>query len=80
MPIHVGLVGCIIGKGGSFINHIREVSGSRISISKMADPVTNQRVFTVTGSVEANEKALALLFAQLESEKEKRLENAEEDD
>jgi heterogeneous nuclear rnp K-like protein 2 len=72
LSIPSDMVGCIIGKGGVLINHIRRLSGSRISIEKLPD-ADNQRLFTLTGTLTSNEKALNLLYAQLESEKKKRL-------
>ncbi|KAI8641914.1 hypothetical protein BD408DRAFT_417327 [Parasitella parasitica] len=62
------MVGCIIGKGGSKINEIRQLSGSHI---KIADPHgdTNERLVTVTGTPESNQMALYLLYSRLESEK-----------
>ena len=72
LSIPSDMVGCIIGKGGVLINHIRRLSGSRISIEKLPD-ADNQRLFTVTGTTACNEKALNLVYAQLESEKKKRL-------
>ncbi|ORZ19746.1 eukaryotic type KH-domain (KH-domain type I) [Absidia repens] len=68
------MVGCIIGKGGSKISEIRELSGSRISIAKIPHDETGERMFTIQGTSEANERALYLLYGQLESEKERRLE------
>jgi hypothetical protein len=61
-------VGCIIGKGGSKINEIRQVSGSHI---KIAEPHgnTNERLVTITGTPECNQMALYLLYSRLESEK-----------
>ncbi|ORZ08662.1 hypothetical protein BCR42DRAFT_141621 [Absidia repens] len=62
------MVGCIIGKGGSKINEIRQISGSHI---KIMDPIddTNERLVTVTGTHESNQMALYLLYSRLESEK-----------
>lgn len=71
VPIPAAMVGCIIGRRGIFINQIRMESGSRISISKTTDPVTSQRIFTVMGTPESNEKALAMLYKQLDSERER---------
>ncbi|KAI8340658.1 hypothetical protein BC941DRAFT_347783 [Chlamydoabsidia padenii] len=68
------MVGCIIGKGGSKISEIRQLSGSRISIAKIPHDETGERMFTIQGTSEANERALYLLYGQLESEKERRLE------
>ncbi|KDN42600.1 hypothetical protein K437DRAFT_158418 [Tilletiaria anomala UBC 951] len=66
------MVGCIIGKGGSKITEIRRLSGSRISIAKVAHDETGERMFTIQGTPESNEKALFLLYNQLETEKERR--------
>lgn len=73
ISIPADMVGCIIGKGGSKISEIRRLSGSRISIAKTPHDETGERMFTIQGSAEANEKALFLLYNQLESEKERRL-------
>jgi len=67
------MVGCIIGRNGSKITEIRRLSGSKISIAKMPHDETNERMFTIVGTPEANEKALFLLYNQLESEKERRV-------
>ncbi|CAG8496384.1 12414_t:CDS:2 [Cetraspora pellucida] len=58
---------------GSKISEIRRLSGSRISIAKTPHDETGERMFTIQGTPEANEKALYLLYNQLESEKERRL-------
>ncbi|KAG0306441.1 RNA binding protein, heterogenous nuclear RNP-K like protein [Dissophora globulifera] len=73
ISIPADMVGCIIGKGGSKISEIRRLSGSRISIAKTPHDETGERMFTIVGSLEANEKALYLLYGQLEVEKDKRL-------
>ncbi|KAI8340737.1 hypothetical protein BC941DRAFT_418050 [Chlamydoabsidia padenii] len=67
------MVGCIIGKAGSKISEIRQLSGSRISIAKVPHDDSGERMFTIQGTPESNERALFLLYAQLESEKERRL-------
>ncbi|KAI9483013.1 MAG: hypothetical protein EXX96DRAFT_127524 [Benjaminiella poitrasii] len=67
------MVGCIIGKGGSKISEIRQLSGSRISIAKVPHDDSGERMFTIQGTPEANERALYLLYGQLENEKERRL-------
>ncbi|KAL0951073.1 hypothetical protein HGRIS_007811 [Hohenbuehelia grisea] len=67
------MVGCIIGRSGSKITEIRRLSGSRISIAKTPHDETGERMFTIIGTPEANEKALFLLYNQLESEKERRV-------
>ena len=67
------MVGCIIGRGGTKITEIRRLSGSKISIAKAPHDDTGERMFTIIGTPEANEKALFLLYNQLESEKERRV-------
>jgi heterogeneous nuclear rnp K-like protein 2 len=67
------MVGCIIGRSGSKITEIRRLSGSKISIAKTPHDETGERMFTIVGTPEANEKALFLLYNQLESEKERRV-------
>ena len=74
------MVGCIIGKGGSKITEIRRLSGSRISIAKVPHDETGERMFTIQGTPEANEKALFLLYNQLETEKERRQNSAGAED
>ncbi|ODO05291.1 cytoplasmic protein [Cryptococcus wingfieldii CBS 7118] len=70
------MVGCIIGRGGSKITEIRRLSGSRISIAKVPHDETGERMFTIQGTPEATERALMLLYSQLESEKERRVNGA----
>ena len=67
------MVGCIIGRSGTKITEIRRLSGSKISIAKTPHDETGERMFTIIGSPESNEKALFLLYHQLESEKERRV-------
>lgn len=67
------MVGCIIGRSGTKITEIRRLSGSKISIAKTPHDDTGERMFTIVGTPEANEKALFLLYNQLESEKERRV-------
>ncbi|OMJ29882.1 RNA-binding protein rnc1 [Smittium culicis] len=70
------MVGCIIGKAGSRITEIRRLSKSRIAIEKAKEGDENaDRLFTITGSPENNERALLLLYGQLEAEKSRRLAN-----
>jgi heterogeneous nuclear rnp K-like protein 2 len=73
------MVGCIIGKGGSKISEIRRISGSQISIAKMPHDESGERMFTIQGPVESNEKALFYLYNSLEAEKQKRAEAAAAD-
>lgn len=72
-------MGCIIGRGGTKINEIRTQSGAKISIAKDAHDESGERMFTITGSSEALEKALFLLYGQLEGEKEKRIQNQKQE-
>lgn len=66
------MVGCIIGRAGSKISEIRKSSGARISIAKAPHDETGERMFTIMGSAAANEKALYLLYENLEAEKMRR--------
>lgn len=66
------MVGCIIGRGGSKISEIRKSSGARISIAKAPHDETGERMFTIMGSAASNEKALYLLYENLEAEKMRR--------
>lgn len=66
------MVGCIIGRAGSKISEIRKSSGARISIAKAPHDDSGERMFTITGSAAANEKALYLLYENLEAEKLRR--------
>jgi len=68
------MVGCIIGKGGSKISDIRKNSGARISIAKAPHDESGERMFTITGTSASNEKALYLLYENLEAEKTRRSE------
>ena len=72
ISIPADMVGCIIGRGGSKISEIRKSSGARISIAKGPHDETGERMFTIMGSGPANEKALYLLYENLEAEKLRR--------
>ncbi|KAL1897180.1 RNA binding protein, heterogenous nuclear RNP-K like protein [Ceratocystis pirilliformis] len=72
------MVGCIIGRAGSKISEIRRSSGARISIAKSAHDDTGERMFTIMGTAKANEKALYLLYENLEAEKMRRSQQANE--
>lgn len=72
ISIPADMVGCIIGRGGSKISEIRKSSGARISIAKAPHDDTGERMFTITGGPQANEKALYLLYENLEQEKMRR--------
>lgn len=71
------MVGCIIGRGGSKISEIRKSSGARISIAKAPHDESGERMFTITGSAASNEKALYLLYENLEAEKMRRSQQQE---
>ncbi|KAI6916053.1 hypothetical protein D0860_04632 [Hortaea werneckii] len=72
ISIPADMVGCIIGRAGSKISEIRRSSGARISIAKAPHDETGERMFTITGGQSANEKALYLLYENLENEKMRR--------
>lgn len=72
ISIPADMVGCIIGRGGTRIQEIRRASGARISIAKAPHDDTGERMFTIMGSSSSNEKALYLLYENLEAEKQRR--------
>jgi len=72
------MVGCIIGRGGSKISEIRKSSGARISIAKAPHDESGERMFTITGTAGSNEKALYLLYENLEAEKMRRQQSPQE--
>lgn len=68
------LVGVIIGKGGSKINEIRQMSASHIKIMEpgagaMAGGGENERLVTITGPPQNIQVAVQLLYQRLEQEK-----------
>lgn len=79
ISIPADMVGCIIGRGGSKISDIRKSSGARISIAKAPHDESGERMFTITGSAAANEKALYLLYENLEAEKTRRSQAPQDD-
>ncbi|KAK9470262.1 uncharacterized protein V1510DRAFT_370582 [Dipodascopsis tothii] len=72
ISIPADMVGCIIGRGGTKIQEIRRISGARISIAKQPHDESGERMFTIKGTTDENEKALFLLYEQLEAEKVRR--------
>lgn len=62
------MVGAVIGRGGTKINEIRHLSGSVIKINEPSENST-ERLVTITGSQDANQLALYMLYARLENEK-----------
>lgn len=78
------MVGAIIGKGGTKINEIRQMSGSMIRINEPNEevpggaeagpggatgPSGTERMVTITGTPESNQMALYLLYQRIESER-----------
>jgi hypothetical protein len=58
------MIGGIIGKGGTKINEIRQLSGSVIKIHEPLDD-SNERLVTITGTTESNQMALYMLYSRL---------------
>lgn len=67
------IVGALIGKNGSRIQGVRKISGAAIGISEEVEG-KSERVFTLTGSARAVEKAKSLLYHNLEREEQRRAE------
>jgi heterogeneous nuclear rnp K-like protein 2 len=66
------IVGALIGKLGARINGVRKITGATIAIS---DGGEDERVFTITGSAQAVEKAKQMIYQNFKREEERR--NAE---
>ncbi|XP_067834480.1 poly(rC)-binding protein 2-like isoform X6 [Heptranchias perlo] len=62
------LIGCIIGRQGSKINEIRQMSGAQIKISNPAEGSTDRQI-TITGSAANISLAQYLINASLETAK-----------
>lgn len=80
IKVPADMVGCIIGRGGKKITEIRNLSGSKITISPVDTnnnnkDGTNEREFTITGTSDNIDQALFLIYAQLDQEKQRRLNN-----
>ncbi|BFZ55747.1 RNA binding protein, heterogenous nuclear RNP-K like protein [Savitreella phatthalungensis] len=71
ISIPADLVGCVIGKAGGKITEIRRASGSKIAIAKEHDDA-GERMLTVSGPAANTDKALFLIFREVEAEKERR--------
>lgn len=67
------IVGALIGKNGSRIQGVRKVSGATIAISDETEG-KSERIFTITGTPHAVEKAKDLLYHNLEREEQRRAE------
>lgn len=63
------MIGSIIGKAGSKINEIRSLSGSAIKINE--EEQNGERMVTVTGSAEANQMALYLIYQKIDADLKK---------
>lgn len=63
MVIPNGLIGCVIGKAGSKINEIRQLSGATIKISN-SEEGTKNRTVTINGAPEAINLAQYLITAR----------------
>lgn len=70
------MVGALIGKNGSRIQGVRKVSGAMIGIGEAVEG-SDERVFTITGTQQAVEKAKLLLYHNLEREEQRRAEAIE---
>jgi len=64
MSIPNDLIGCIIGRGGTKINEIRQLSGANIKISGSEEGLSD-RVITITGLPESINAAVYLINARL---------------
>lgn len=62
-----GLIGCVIGKGGSKINEIRQLSGANIKISNTEEGSKNRTV-TINGTPEAINVARYLITLGMQSQ------------
>merc|ERR1719273_3061361 len=66
IPIPESLIGYVIGRGGSTIKEIRNLSRAQIKISNKGDTaVGGDRKVTITGTRQANETAVALVNEKL---------------
>ncbi|KAJ3040139.1 hypothetical protein HK097_002647 [Rhizophlyctis rosea] len=64
------LVGAIIGKSGSKINEIRHMSGCQIKIGD-AQYGQKDRLVTITGTPDAGQMAVYMIYSRLEVEKQR---------
>lgn len=73
------MAGCIIGRGGKKVGELRREAGANISIAKEGGTGVNdsERLISVSGSNEAVQKALRLLYETLEMEKVRRMNEAQ---
>lgn len=78
IAIPADMIGCVIGKGGSFINQVRRASGARLRIDELQEGQSN-RIVTISGVDKSTQRALNMLNCQLESENQRRLSCYSED-
>jgi heterogeneous nuclear rnp K-like protein 2 len=71
------IVGALIGKNGSRIQGVRKLSGATIGISDEVEGQT-ERIFTISGTAAAVEKAKGLLYHNLDREEQRRREQVQE--
>lgn len=69
------IVGALIGKNGSRIQGVRKISGAIIGISDELEG-KDERIFTISGTNHAVEKAKSLLYHNLEREEQRRNQEA----
>jgi len=62
------MAGAIIGKGGGKINEIRTRSGAQVKIDD-PQPGANERLVTITGTVQASQAALYMIYERLQEER-----------
>lgn len=70
IPFPSEYVGCLIGRRGANIHHVRELSGANISIEQ-DDNENDEKNFTITGNQYQVEKALSMLYQLVQKRKHK---------
>jgi len=63
--VPVALVGRLIGKAGSAIKELREMSGANIKVNSECEPGTQERKVVVSGTPDAVQYALGLIAQEL---------------
>ena len=63
--VPVALVGRLIGKAGSAIKELREMSGANIKVNSDCEPGTQERKVVVSGTPDAVQYALGLIAQKL---------------
>lgn len=69
------IVGALIGKNGSRIQGVRKISGAAIAITEEIEG-SSTRIFTISGTPAAIEKAKELLYHNFEREEQRRAETS----